>query len=272
MTLPDYILRRMLPRGIRLPHFPVLKEPLQVAGTCQKCGEDVYWIKVQAGDRHINGRWVQYPGGSTASGYYHLLCPTPDEEEKQAAWEGGYGWKSRRNSKDTDEVPKGNLPQEEYRYWLGAEQTPAESSFAMCRACRQSTYGSAQRIAHFHDPDFEIGGMNCAARLNQVYEKLRAKKICIVCREDRKGNAKWSVPICTKCERAWKFGQTRWLPLAYELNKQKKAIVGILVSEVDGVEKKTTRPYCDACRMFADNEAHADEHRRKIICGEIHAN
>jgi len=271
MSLPDYILRRYVHAGgVRLPKRELLES--EIAGTCPKCSKVVVWKKMLSG-RQVDGRWWR-------GDYFHFGCATPDEESDFATWQNG--WLSRRERAEAGIiVPKGNLEPEEYRYWVGSDLAPADSRWALCRCCRTSTYGKDQRIAHFRDPDFMVGGDQCSTRLVNAYKKMAGITICLVCKQDRKGKEKWGVPLCGSptCEKAWKFAQDRYISIELELRRQKAAAEfeenrkkgKIVKAFIDCGDKPTSRPYCEACRMFADNEAHYECHRQKVIRGEIHA-
>lgn len=270
MSLPNYILRRFVAsRGIRLPKMKTNKGE-EVAGTCATCSKAVVWRETGVpGGKRLDGRWSR-------GEYYHWSCATPEESDDYRCWQNG--WISRHERQETA-VAKGNLEQEEYRYWVGTDAAPdIESKWAMCRCCRTSTYSKDQRIAHFRDPDFLCNGNQCSHRLIQAYEKLKSSTLCLVCKQPRNGNLKWGIPLCDNpsCEKSWKFGQERWLPLYIELNKQEKApveatkVAKVVKAFIDcGGDKPTTRPYCEDCRMFTDNAAHYEEHRLKIMRGEI---
>lgn len=97
---------------------------------------------------------------------------------------------------------EGNLPREEYRWWIGA-QMPV-SSWAICRYCRQAHYGLEARRAHHVMTPLETGEF-CKQLLMQAYRNLLQKARCVVC-EKVTGSRIWGIPICgDSCERRWMY-------------------------------------------------------------------
>lgn len=282
--IPNYLLRRLVNfKRVRLPKLDALRAD-DIVDLCPKCGEPVYKRRILGGAEQIDGKFYkpQYSRGQ----YYHLTCPTPDDDAQEDnsyhRWMNGWMSRSEKAAKEAKLlVAKGNLEQEEYRYWIGYDMEPAESSWAMCRTCRSSTYGKDQRKAHLNDPDFLVGGMNCSERVVEALRRISDTAICIVCKKPRGNYSKWGVPLCvsSSCERAWKFGQDRWIYLEKEFLRQKnmaaleqKKRVGKLAKAIIdscGQEKVTTRFWCNSCGMFTDNMLHSVEHKKRVDRGEI---
>lgn len=257
MTLPHYILRRFVePGGERQEKR---KEFVRVAGICEACDKAVVYRKIM-GVEQIDGIW--YNGA-----VYHYQC-------RQAAGP----FLSRRNK-----VLKGNLEEEEYRFWVG---TPEQGmGFSMCRACRTSIYNKLDRDGHFKDPKFSIGGLQCSVRLVNAYKKLSDLTQCLICKKQRFGHTRWGVPICDSptCESNWKFNQQRWMPLEAELFRNKKRAIFeakalVVVGEPEIVKAVSyidtpagARAWCKLCNMYCDNEGHEFEHTQRLVGGVYEA-
>lgn len=256
--LPLYMLRRLTEAsGRRLPKLIPWKPPQEVAGTCPTCSKAVLYMII-VGQKQVDGRWIK-------GEYYHYRCaPMSGYHSETSMWnvKAGNG--------------KGNIGQEEYRYWIGTQASVADSKYAMCRCCRKSTYGREERNAHFEDPESLVNGDPCSTRLVKAYKRLLSLPTCIVCKQDRYRHEKWGIPLCAKpeCELAWKFETKRYIVLEAVLqedhrkNKQ-QTMVSIQKPDPDVVICSVTdskgitvwRPYCNRCRMFADNRNHEDIHK-----------
>lgn len=240
MPLPLYYLRHLvMPSGIRLPK---LQEAQDVAGICPTCSKAVI-RKRMMGVLQVDG---MYSRGE----HYHYNCVPPFPYGSQSS---------------DGRIPKGNLPQEEYRFWVGCDMT--HSDFAICRCCRMSTYGSKLRAEHFANEKLWVAGESCSVRLVNAYKLLLNQPECIVCKRNRFQQSKWGVPLCEQpfCEREWKFGQTKWLSLEVHLDMQKKKAEFLQRrrEEKPMVALGPTckmRPWCSQCHMFEDNEGHKDIH------------
>lgn len=127
----------------------------------------------------------------------------------------------RWHQHEQEEVPAGNLPESEYRYWIGNRAVAGGfNQFAQCRACRTTTYSPEERAAHKKDTQYHLLGNACTVQLVHCYKNLMHVSQCIVCKGHRKqSQGKWGAPVCgsPKCHIAWKFGFERWIPLETEM-------------------------------------------------------
>jgi hypothetical protein len=258
--IPPYMLRRLaMPGGIRLPKR---EEPQDVAGICPTCSKAVI-REVLLGCKQVKGQY-------TRGDFYHYQCVP-----RYGYSPGGWHVEAKFS------IPKGNLGQEEYRYWIGVEEQ--SMAFAMCRCCRQSVYGNTRdRTLHFADSRYVLDGNQCSVRLTNAYKQMLLNcRECIICKKNRFNHDKWGVPICElpACERAWKFDVgTRWVALETELMLQKKKaefLARVKSNEKAIVtlgEKMTERAWCMMCSMFVDQKGHEDIHNRRAesqaYCGD----
>jgi hypothetical protein len=268
MTLPTWFLRRLAaPGGVRLAKLPTMDK---VAGTCPVCSKAVI-EEMRNGSWNLRGIWER---GS----YYHFLCIPAH---------------ARVDDKTRIQVPKGNLDQEEYRFWIGQNHPWPNSltNFAMCRACKTSIYGDRLRKDHFKNDRYYIAGEPCSTRIVNVLKTLLLQPSCIICKRQRFGRKKWGVPLCEdpQCEMAWKFGQDRHIPFEFELKKQEKRLLERAAGATSPIIYKpdeymdqaggkiipikvlgpATRPWCAHCGMFADASGHDEIHAAGVIAGDI---
>jgi hypothetical protein len=256
--IPAYMLRRIfMPGGTRLAKTTEAME--EVVCICPTCSKAVIRKKMLGA--------MQTEGIYHRNTFYHYQCvPAPPDW-----WRGG-------GAKE----PKGNLGQEEYRFWIGYREEA--SQYAMCRACRRSVYSTKGREAHFKNEECFVGGDPCSTRLVKAYKALDSMEICIVCKKRHYGKGKWGVPLCEspECHSAWKFGNDRWVYLetqleaqrrlanakmAFEQAKGKNDALIAHVTQVDGKGVETTREYCRLCHLFMDNAAHAEIHAAYMASG-----
>lgn len=89
---------------------------------------------------------------------------------------------------------KGNLSNEEYRFFVGNRQTHLEVSH--CRWCAECFTSILSRRAH---------KTPCKTLLIDLYRELRDLSRCAVCEKACKRTA-WGIPLCgEKCEHEWRF-------------------------------------------------------------------
>lgn len=257
MTLPLYILRRqVLPGGKRLRKRPV-PEP-DFAGWCPECGTEVYNKMIMA-QKQVDG--MNFEGH-----YYHYECHRKvlDRRAKQTS--------DFRKMATSDLAWKGNLGEEEYRFWIG-HRNPV-SFFAMCRCCRKSIYStdSGLRKSHFKDEHYVVGGDGCARRLTDAFKEINktAPDNCIVCHTKFYGHGKWGIPICASpvCLNTWKFDMDKNYPMLEVRLRQQVARADILRRKMQEdadklvlIKTNPARKYCDMCKLFEDNEAHEETHK-----------
>jgi len=124
----------------------------------------------------------------------------------------------------SDRVPRGNLGDFEYRYWIGTEL--AGDTWGMCRCCRLVVAGSNNRNMHKIDAKHKFQGVSCCALLDEAYAELRSLGKCVICKQQTSSTV-YDVPLCSEyCIRQWKFqSATANLPLTIELSHIKSALM-----------------------------------------------
>lgn len=107
-----------------------------------------------------------------------------------------------------NEPAKGNLENDEYRYFMGCKSEHA--TFAKCRICEQAFVSHLARRGHSKASDcmrtFNIGLNVWLGTKRQTNGTLLP---CAACHKDTL-NRKWGIPLCldTVCMENWKFGIT----------------------------------------------------------------
>ena len=257
MILPTWFVKRYMPSGAQLSKFPI-KSWLRNGGSynptrnwtpgverpCAVCGKQVY-VTFILGQQQLEG---VFRGGE----YFHR-DHAPLEGSKPGDW---------RKQGDVDRnliIPKGNLEEGEYRYWVGTRDISA--TMGICRACRFATYSREQRIAHQNDDSKAINGSRCPERLVKCYNLLLSVSTCIVCKGTRHIKGKWGVPICKAplCEIRWKFDLERYISLEAQLAKMRRRATVAISPDTTGVES-LGRIWCSQCQMFEDNVNHNETH------------
>lgn len=118
----------------------------------------------------------------------------------------------RRSARDV--IPRGNLKEEEYRFWKGAAQASDPSS--ICRWCFGTAYTAEQRRNHH-------ALLHCNAKLMVVYKlgKSLEHPKCFVCGHVGHWN-RWGVPLCNNpgCLSRWKFSPIHFLDTFVDMRKQ----------------------------------------------------
>lgn len=277
--LPLWLLKRVsMTGGVRLPKPP--GSPVEVAGLCPVCSKAVLRSKI-LGIENLQGTWI-------SGSFYHWACrqdyvpigPSTGWEHYRRSVERNYSTGERK-------VPAGNLGNEEYRYWIGCNCSPGNSSWAMCRCCRTCTYGRAERVKHFADPKFTLMGDNCSVRIVNAFKQLENHTHCVICKKLKVGKGRWGAPICDQvdCEIKWKFGQEHWLPIAQIFHLQKKKSVFFEKQEFDkeyakikaqgytpctivGKDgKDMAMGWCNMCNMFTNEPNHEVQHALGLQTG-----
>ena len=92
----------------------------------------------------------------------------------------------------------GNLPLEEYRFYLG--HSVAISEFSQCRVCLKILCGQKERAEH-------SASQGCCGLFTTAIKTIKAFGLCLVCGED-KPSEKWGVPLCNPehgslCQQLW---------------------------------------------------------------------
>jgi len=145
----------------------------------------------------VRGPRFTTPRVHVASQYPTTYTPDPPQRGKTYA---------------TNETPnyfksmeRGNLPENDYRFWKGALVTQSTGAVAVCRWCGKWVYGAKERRDHFKAKDSK----KCSQKLRAVYDWARTGHYlyCFVCAKETR-NMHWGFPIChrERCIREWKFG------------------------------------------------------------------
>lgn len=91
----------------------------------------------------------------------------------------------------------GNLPNHEYKYYMGHAEK--QHNWCTCRWCAQeiSVYGIATHRS----------SSNCSHMIDVTIESLAQDNLCVIC-QTHTLMKKWGVPLCHKssCEREWQYG------------------------------------------------------------------
>ena len=98
-------------------------------------------------------------------------------------------------------VDKGNLPEDDYRFWRGTMN--AGISHAMCRWCGQWSDSPLARKAHFRGKS----NQQCSNKLRALINWARKNhKFCFAC-GSYTYKERWGIPLCDReiCIRKWKF-------------------------------------------------------------------
>lgn len=195
--IPDYILRQALqPWGRRFPKRPE-RVPWPVPSWEVKSFTRSQEIikKCTACNLEIFGGGVFHEGGVQ----YHFQCEPEYLPMRRTSWK--------------EEIPKGNLEDSEYRFWVGSR---AESAgFAMCRCCHKFVYTKHERITH---KQMEGGKEPCTKRLTDAYKLLHPHNKCVVC-EEQTFSQHWGVPLCktASCIKRFMFETSYWWQLEMAL-------------------------------------------------------
>lgn len=246
MTLPLHFLKRFVePRGIRLPKR---SDPVEVAGVCPICKLSVLRKKLLCE--------TQLQGVIQNGVYYHTVCAPKSNLYSEV--------RPAPAIVQVVENVKGNLQMEEYKYWIGYRAKPMDSKWAMCRCCRTMTYGVSDRKEHFRNTKYALDGDQCSTRLVRAYKILLTQDVCLVCKKPRYDGEKWGVPLCHSilCHTNWMFDAgTKYIQLYTQLKLQEKKSDFLSRQKAEIEEAKRSRPYCQECKMFADNPVHDQLHQ-----------
>jgi hypothetical protein len=196
--VPDYILRQALrPWGRRFPkRGPSVPWPMpnwtakpfvasgEITKKCTTCGLGIY------------GGGVFKAEGTQ----YHFQCEPEYMPLRRTSWK--------------EEIPKGNLEDSEYRFWVGSVAVSA--GFSMCRACHKFVYTKHERIVH--KGNVAEGAEPCTKRLTDAYKLLHPHNKCVVC-EEQTFSQRWGVPLCQTrdCIRRFMFETSYWWQLEMAL-------------------------------------------------------
>lgn len=249
MILPNWRLHQLNSQGKgerlgKLPKLPVPVAPRDETWPCGMCKRPVY-NQLIGGSASLNGvyrdskRWhyqcAPYPRFfDSPTGIVRIVGPDGPAVSTQNLAEE---WKKIREDR-LMKPEMGNLPEAEYRYWFGSRSR--DVTFSKCRACNTIVYGTNDRVAHFRDDKFKVGGNACTTQLTLAYKAmLRTNEdICIICKGKRFKHCKWGVPICqlANCINEWKFGLGKMMPIELELRKQKMAQRRVIVDSDETVQ------------------------------------
>lgn len=101
-------------------------------------------------------------------------------------------------------VPKGNLPEDAYRFWRGCTY---EQFGAQCRWCNH--FANSRAALRLHHEDTE-----CKDTLLQLYRyaKQTKQRYCFVCSKETR-EERWGIPLCktAACIGRWKFSYKYYL-------------------------------------------------------------
>jgi hypothetical protein len=144
-------------------------------------------------------------GGAWFGGVYQSsrtnLNETPETwAQRNAAIQRAKNRRERRGGKPKVEIPTGNLPEQDYRFWEGCRAGP----IVKCRWCGRRCDTKEERINHFRSMESK----NCSKLLRIVYENAVAMspRWCFVCGLTTR-SSRWGIPMCNQpsCIMDWKF-------------------------------------------------------------------
>lgn len=113
---------------------------------------------------------------------------------------------------------KGNLNNEEYRFFIGKFDSTLVVS--TCRWCGDAFYSAKARKDH--------EGIDCHRALTDLYKKLIALKKCAIC-QAYCSKTYWGVPLCgDSCQEEWRFTMPdylkKYIVVQIEKSKKKEAV------------------------------------------------
>lgn len=210
--VPLWIIKNTFcPYGSRMPQRPeTMSSDLKICATCQK---QMFTYR--------EWNWC-------AGDYYCDTCIIEARKKDREKWAGTYGRTVHRNDNvigfeyvrgitkipaNEGEIPSGNLPENDYAFWIGNTERytgGAKSLRATCRACSQEVFGEGNRSAHrLIGPSLYLNQLTCAKVLMLSYQQLLKLDLCMVCNSKCFGKQKWGVPLCCpNCIMHWKFNET----------------------------------------------------------------
>jgi hypothetical protein len=204
--------------GARGPQYPaILDKDADECGTCHKVlptfRERNWWYQDK---KNYCDECIKPKRASTASRYTHNIWngyqdDYMDPEET----------KIQELRKSIKEVPVGNLPEQDYRFWIGKEYQT--NPVAICRACGEEANSDVARLAHKSKETEFRDGTSCTVVLRKCYDRLLAKGKCVVCGMHCFGMKRYGIPMCgADCLVRWKFDNKEWVGLAMEIAQEWK--------------------------------------------------
>jgi hypothetical protein len=116
------------------------------------------------------------------------------------------------------EVPKGNLEESMYQYWIGDIKEPnvlagVYTAKATCRACGEVVHGSIGRQVHKQQSTkYYKAGDNCMKVISLAIRDLVHLHNCFICKTITT-KKHYGVPICSPaCHKVWRFDDKRTYP------------------------------------------------------------
>lgn len=171
-----------------------------------------------------------YPGGS-AEDYM------PWGMDHSGGYEARYQQSLReREDRESKIVIRGNLREEEYRFWNGSQSVSTD--IATCRWCRHWAYGhDAMRLHQSRTDHTRI--------LREIYDTARQMNVhmCFTCGA-RTRHERWGIPLCNsnRCLNKWRVAPIVEISstlLMYAKFARKKGLLTTWLNE-DGSEKYNT--------------------------------
>ena len=146
---------------------------------------------------------------------------------RKEAWERGERHLERLNNggyrpaavgmhvvpKTEAEVPKGNLDEGTYQYWIGEigdspMLTRVISARSVCRACGAIVHGALGREIHKKESTkFYKAGYSCMKVIADAIRSMAHLRNCLVCK-GLTSKKHYGVPICSpNCHKIWRFAE-----------------------------------------------------------------
>jgi hypothetical protein len=109
------------------------------------------------------------------------------------------GAKQKDKEGAMENLPPGNMPFADYRWWIGAE-VPI-SRFSMCRACREQVYSHKGEGRLLHHAKYK-----CTLWIVEAASITQRGRQCVMCEKHCGKNHRWGIALCSEgCMTLWMF-------------------------------------------------------------------
>lgn len=157
-----------------------------------------------------SGTIVPWRPGASPSTHVHSHSDAESIYQKSMAKERRrkQGRHSQQQVAQRKLVPKGNLLEDDYKYWKGFALIAANASEGTCRWCG-ILHKSRPAMLRHHDRG------SCKQHLAALYKfaKLSRQRYCFACKAETHQD-RWGIPMCDRmeCISRWKFNFNMQLP------------------------------------------------------------
>lgn len=225
-----------------------MAEPLQVTETTPRILDPKEFIEppnwaVRLVSTNCGKTVRKYPSGWLRGSVSHVYPGANMEDympwglDHSGAYEESYKRAKREREEREDKIAiRGNLREEEYRFWNGSQST--QTDIATCRWCRHWAYGHEAMRAHQSRTDH-------TRILREIYDAARKMnvKMCFTCGA-RSRHERWGIPLCNtnRCLNRWRVApiiEVSATLLIYAKYARQKGLLKTWLNE-DGSEKYNT--------------------------------